>query len=319
MQNVKRQLFLLSVGLALVLAASLMLATIEAWGSSPATFPISDRRNAASLHSPTGVAVGGVITQSTTWTQAQSPYTLIADVVVTNGVTLTVEPGVQVRGSHGTQLQVRGHLEAVGSQPITFTSSANAGPGGWEGLVFSGGTGHLVHVVVRYAGQNNGLSYSSIAVRDVLAGEVRIESCQILSAPTLPTPTMAWTFPTADWSCTTHCWPTLAIAVLTRRCGSKPKISTAPICKATSFCDNDLDRVLITAGSLGRPRQSGATIRVGRLSIGGQHRGAGWCHPDRRADHSCDGQQQRSPGSGRTPGCSRHSIAADPLHFSVRQ
>ena len=251
MQNVKRQLFLLSVGLALVLAASLMLATIEAWGSSPATFPISDRRNAASLHSPTGVAVGGVITQSTTWTQAQSPYTLIADVVVTNGVTLTVEPGVQVRGSHGTQLQVRGHLEAVGSQPITFTSSANAGPGGWEGLVFSGGTGHLVHVVVRYAGQNNGLSYSSIAVRDVLAGEVRIESCQILSSSH-----SAYTDYGLDVSNSRLVLHDTLLAYLGNSGSDAPlRIEAQDLHRADMqgnvFLDNNLDRVLITTGSLG--------------------------------------------------------------------
>lgn len=179
--NGKRLFFFFLIGLGLALAASLLLSTIKARGVLRAAPPAWDAMGAASSHQPGGIAVGGVITQSTTWTQADSPVTLIADVIVTDGVTLTIQPGVQVLGNSGTQLQVRGHLEAVGSQPITMTSWANGGPGGWEGLVFLGGTGHLQHVVVRYAGQDNGVSYSSIAVRDVLTGEIRIESSQILS------------------------------------------------------------------------------------------------------------------------------------------
>jgi len=38
-----------------------------------------------------GGTVGGVITQSTTWTLANSPYTVTSNVTVQNGATLTVK------------------------------------------------------------------------------------------------------------------------------------------------------------------------------------------------------------------------------------
>ena len=40
--------------------------------------------------------VAGVINTDTTWNLAGSPYNLTADVLVRNGATLTIEPGVQV-------------------------------------------------------------------------------------------------------------------------------------------------------------------------------------------------------------------------------
>ena len=50
-------------------------------------------------------------------------------VTALQGVTLTVEPGVQVMGRSSARLAVLGHLQAVGtpSQPITFTSATDAG------------------------------------------------------------------------------------------------------------------------------------------------------------------------------------------------
>ena len=114
-------------------------------------------------------------------------YVLWSDLSVPAGVTLTVQPGVTVMGRDDTELQVLGHLAAVGTpaQPITFTSSTDSGPEEWSGLVFDGGTGELRHVTVRYGGRPNSvLSHdgSDITVRDVLAGQVRIESSRVLSA-----------------------------------------------------------------------------------------------------------------------------------------
>ncbi|MBN1886907.1 MAG: hypothetical protein JW850_02920, partial [Thermoflexales bacterium] len=77
----------------------------------------------------------GVITQSTTWDLASSPYTLTGTVTVNPGVTLTIEAGVQVMGQSGTELSVRGGLVALGTaaQPITFTSVEDNNPGQWAG------------------------------------------------------------------------------------------------------------------------------------------------------------------------------------------
>ncbi|MCZ7570272.1 MAG: hypothetical protein M5U01_17040 [Ardenticatenaceae bacterium] len=128
--------------------------------------------------------VAGTIITHTTWTITDSPYILTGDVVITGGVTLTVEPGVVVQGQDNVELKVQGHLQAVGtaSQPITFTSATDSGPNQWAGLVFDGGTGELRRVTVRYGGDPNGIvNGSNLTVRNVTAGEVRIESSRLLS------------------------------------------------------------------------------------------------------------------------------------------
>ena len=57
---------------------------------------------------PLSTDVGGVISTDTTWVQADSPYIVTSDVAVQSGVTLTVEPGVEIRFSAGTTLYVDG-------------------------------------------------------------------------------------------------------------------------------------------------------------------------------------------------------------------
>ena len=97
---------------------------------------------------------GGTISASEEWCLADGLHQLSGDVTVAAGVTLTIEPGVIVMGSSGTEIRVQGVLQALGteSQPITFTSAADSGPFQWSGLLFDGGSGHLRHSTVRYSG-----------------------------------------------------------------------------------------------------------------------------------------------------------------------
>ncbi len=72
------------------------------------------------------VSVGGAINSDTTWTRVNSPYTLSSSILVNNGATLTIEPGVTVDlGFY--QIQVRnGTLNARGtsdSKIVFFCSS----------------------------------------------------------------------------------------------------------------------------------------------------------------------------------------------------
>jgi hypothetical protein len=120
----------------------------------------------AELNQPTNTNVGGPITQNTTWTAANSPYIAISSVVVMPGVTLTIEPGVEVRFNAQRALVVNGTLDARGTemQPIIFTANTDElEPGYWGYIQFGSdfepptACGEpqcptLQHVVVEYAG-----------------------------------------------------------------------------------------------------------------------------------------------------------------------
>lgn len=83
------------------------------------------------------------ITQSTRWTLADSPVTVLRPVRVLNGATLTIDPGVEVRFRPDARLQIgesnsAGTMNAMGtaSLPITFHSAT--GLKDWLGLYFYG-------------------------------------------------------------------------------------------------------------------------------------------------------------------------------------
>lgn len=92
------------------------------------------------------VEVSGDISANTTWT-ADKIYLLKGFVYVTNGATLTIEPGTIIKGekvSKSTLVVTRGSkIMAVGNadKPIVFTSNAAAGArreGDWGGVILLG-------------------------------------------------------------------------------------------------------------------------------------------------------------------------------------
>lgn len=97
------KLFKLIIGLAVV-AASMI--TAPAAMATPGTF------------------TGGVVSTDTTLTLADSPYVISSTIQVMEGVTLTVEPGVSIRGPYSTLFRVFGNLNLVGTQnsPILLES-----------------------------------------------------------------------------------------------------------------------------------------------------------------------------------------------------
>lgn len=76
--------------------------------------------------------VEGLITSDTNWTEANSPYIVTGNVLVSEGVTLTVEPGVVVKFDTAKGMQVDGMLVARGTKnkQIVFTSLRDDTVGG---------------------------------------------------------------------------------------------------------------------------------------------------------------------------------------------
>ncbi len=97
--------------------------------------------------------VSGGIYQNTTWTSVGSPYLMTGSMVVFPGVTLTIEPGVEVlvtpdysfNTGNLRYLEIRGTLIAIGTDtaPIVFktTDASILGQQTWYGINIKGSQG----------------------------------------------------------------------------------------------------------------------------------------------------------------------------------
>ena len=102
-----------------------------------------DPQNA--VYSATGITVSGEITTNTTWTTGKT-YLLQGITYVKNGATLTIQPGVTIRGAGaGSALVITkgAKINAVGTatSPIVFTSNKPVGErakGDWGGIILLG-------------------------------------------------------------------------------------------------------------------------------------------------------------------------------------
>ena len=77
----------------------------------------------ASASGPTNVS--GIISSSTIWTEANSPYIVTGNILVEEGVNLTIKPGVTVKFHKNVYMKIDGTLFASGteSKMITFTGN----------------------------------------------------------------------------------------------------------------------------------------------------------------------------------------------------
>ncbi len=83
--------------------------------------------------------INGIISGDTIWTIGSSPYIITGNVLIENNVTLTIEPGVEIKFDDKYYMQVEGKLIADGTQKemITFTSNKqNPSIGDWDSIKF---------------------------------------------------------------------------------------------------------------------------------------------------------------------------------------
>ncbi|UCC33237.1 MAG: right-handed parallel beta-helix repeat-containing protein [Candidatus Bathyarchaeota archaeon] len=117
--------------------------------------------------------VEGYITRDTTWTLMDSPFVVSKRVVVRPGVTLTIEPGVEVRFGGDFQILVEGRLQACGEEnnTIIFTSNRDQPVAGdWNTTSFTGTELSTLEYCV--------LQYAKHAIT-VDSSRVTIENCEI--------------------------------------------------------------------------------------------------------------------------------------------
>lgn len=130
----KKQALLIFAALSMVIAGC---------SKSSSTAP-----NGGTTGNPNEVTVAGDITTSTTWT-ADKIYILNKIIYVTNGATLTIEPGTLIKGTKSTSgsgslVITRGSkINAVGTadKPIVFTSAQPVGQRNsqdWGGVILLG-------------------------------------------------------------------------------------------------------------------------------------------------------------------------------------
>lgn len=127
--------------------------------------------------------VCGPVAAGTTWTRAGSPYQSTCDVAVPAGVTLTIEPGVEVRLGTNHLINVDGALHAVGTAdaPIRFVPS---GAQPWSGIQLSTASGpsEIGHAVLTGGGSTRRREMLGIATDRALIHHTEITDSQGVGA-----------------------------------------------------------------------------------------------------------------------------------------
>jgi len=115
---------------------------------------------------------------SGTWTPAGSPYLILADSEVPYGLSLIIEPGVEIKFVGHYKLILRGALTAVGTaqDSILFTHSIPVPANTWAGLRFvqTEGTSELAYCQIEW-----GHAIGVPGQPDARGGGVSVDSCAV--------------------------------------------------------------------------------------------------------------------------------------------
>ena len=119
--------------------------------------------------------LSGGVAQNVTLTSTNGPYLVTGLYTLAPGYALTIEPGVHIRFAPSTAMEVRGHLEAVGTadNPIIFTAAdpTNSSQASWDGIHVANNLGG--NAIIQYA--NISHADSGVRVdRDAGVGPVNI-------------------------------------------------------------------------------------------------------------------------------------------------
>jgi predicted outer membrane repeat protein len=123
----------------------------------PNTTPTPPVLSSPTRNNTANTTVSTDISTNTTWTTGGSPYEVTNSITVQNGVTLTIDPGVQVLFHPSAQLRIEGTLDSQGTNanPILLTSNAvTQAPGNWIGVLIRnpvGGTAIIDYTTIEYA------------------------------------------------------------------------------------------------------------------------------------------------------------------------
>jgi hypothetical protein len=114
--------------------------------------------------------VGGVISSNITWTKVNSPYNVTGNILVTNGTTLTIEPGVVIDFQGAYYLEVNGILNAVGAVNDSIYFQGDSWGDNFKGINLNGHQSIIKYAVIQGATQDEAV---------IWVDNSRIENCRI--------------------------------------------------------------------------------------------------------------------------------------------
>lgn len=110
--------------------------------------------------------VEGTISQDTLWTLVDSPYIVTNNITVNPGVTLTIEPGVEVRFGGDFSLNILGTILAQGTpeKTILFTTNDLTNQDYWQSISISGTQATFTYCTIEYATNGTVLESGSLEI-----------------------------------------------------------------------------------------------------------------------------------------------------------